>query len=158
MLRVRDIVKLKDEVFRAKGIHQTLHIFDENLFTIKNLGEDLVQLEQIDSVSYNYDEIEAVLIDSQEDAEIYYNPIIAAAIIKDGDSLPEFKIDYRNYLLQFEEVLNSNGESYYDLIRSKGFRFVHEVQHWLQDEDNYSSLRINYTLRADLQQVLERGK
>lgn len=56
--------------------------------------------------------------------------------------MPEHTTDFRNYLWQFKDVLNSRGESYYDLIKSQGFRFVHQVQHWLQDEEYGKGLQI----------------
>lgn len=107
MVRVGDIVKLKDEVFRIEVINKSRSIYNENLFTVKSLEKGQVQLDQIDGVAFNYDKIEAVLIDSREDAAIYYNPTIAADVVKANDPLPEHTTDFRNYLWQFKEVKNS---------------------------------------------------
>ena len=71
--------------------------------------------------------------------------------------MPEHTTDFRNYLWQFKDVLNSRGESYYDLIKSQGLRFVHQVQHWLQDEEYGKCLQIEYSVRANTQEVLDNG-
>lgn len=148
MLRVGDIVKLKDEVFKMEVMKQSRSIYNENLFTVKRINKDNVQLGQIDGVSFKYDAIEAVLIGSQEDAAIYYVPMIAADVVKVDAPLPEHITYFRNYLWHFKDVNNSKGESYYDLIYSKGLRFVHEVQHWMQDEEKEQGLQIDYSLSA----------
>ena len=48
-------------------------------------------------------DLEAVLIDGKEDAVVYYDPVIAAPVVAEGEPIPEFHTDYSYFMGHFKK-------------------------------------------------------
>ena len=46
------------------------------------------------------------------------------------------------YLLSFENTEDENGKKYSEIVKHRNYHFVHEIQHWLHDEQDFG-LNIN---------------
>lgn len=90
-------------------------------------------------------EIAPVRIDGVQDANIYYDPIVAASFIAPSETPPVHHTDYSYYLEHFKRnTLEGKEKTLYDLCMSQKFRYVHEIQHWLRDMYGWDRLMINH--------------
>ena len=80
-----DIVKLSKIKF--KSLSKEL-FFPQNLFTIKEITPDEVgiALKNVNHL-FTIEDILPVKIDGKEDKDIYYDPIVAASIITEGEEM-----------------------------------------------------------------------
>ena len=46
------------------------------------------------------------------------------------------------YMHSFENMYDSDGKGYADIVKERNYHFVHEIQHWLHEEGDYG-LKIN---------------
>lgn len=123
-----DIVKLSKIKFES--LSKEL-IFPQNLFTIKEITPDEVGI-ALKNVNYLFtiEDILPVKIDGKEDRDIYYDPIVAASIITEGEEIPVVQRDSSEYyMFSLKKSYDENHESYYDRIHNKGMKYVHEIQH-----------------------------
>ena len=90
------------------------------------------------------DDIEAIPIDGVHDRSIYYDPIVAASIIPPGGKIPVHRTDYSYYMDKFENCYDVDKRTYAEVVRERGYQFVHEVQHWLNDEFDRDGLKIRW--------------
>lgn len=136
-----DIVRLREEYF--DGVKSEL-FFSQNIFFLDNYSEDknMAFLRNV-SIPIPSDEICPVRIDGIEDRDVYYDPVIAADVVRHGESLPNHHVNKDEYYLQgMRKCFGSDGRSYYDVIKDAGYVYVHELQH--QRPDISRDLRINY--------------
>ena len=95
---------------------------------------------------FSFEDILPVKIDGKEDRDIYYDPIVAASIVTEGEETPAVQRDSSEYyMVSLKKSYDENLESYYDKIHNKGIKYVHEIQHVipsLQDD-----LKIHYHIR-----------
>lgn len=109
------------------GIEKT-----ENLFVVENIIDDghlkLVGL----SRSFSVEELRPVFIDDEVSKQIYYDP-----------EMPQpHRLDYRYFMIHFENCFDGQEVSFKQRVEQKGFLFVHEVQHWLREGYGNDSLKI----------------
>ena len=139
-----DIVKLSKIKFER--LSKEL-FFPQNLFIIKevNKNEVGIVLKNVNHL-FTFEDILPVKIDGKEDRDIYYDPIIAASIVTEGEEIPVVQRDSSEYyMVSLKKSYDENLESYYDKIHNKGIKYVHEIQHVipsLQDD-----LKIHYHIR-----------
>lgn len=139
-----DIVKLSKIKFER--LSKEL-FFPQNLFIIKevNKNEVGIALKNVNHF-FSFEDILPVKIDGKEDRDIYYDPIVAASIVTEGEETPAVQRDSSEYyMVSLKKSYDENLESYYDKIHNKGIRYVHEIQHVipsLQDD-----LKIHYHIR-----------
>ena len=139
-----DIVKLSKIKFER--LSKEL-FFPQNLFIIKevNKNEVGIALKNVNHF-FSFEDILPVKIDGKEDRDIYYDPIVAASIVTEGEETPAVQRDSSEYyMVSLKKSYDENLESYYNKIHNKGIKYVHEIQHVipsLQDD-----LKIHYHIR-----------
>ena len=139
-----DIVKLSKIKFER--LSKEL-FFPQNLFIIKevNKNEVGIALKNVNHF-FSFEDILPVKIDGKEDRDIYYDPIVAASIVTEGEETPAVQRDSSEYyMVSLKKTYDENLESYYNKIHNKGIKYVHEIQHVipsLQDD-----LKIHYHIR-----------
>lgn len=85
-------------------------------------------------------------IDGKEDRDIYYDPIIAASIVTEGEEIPVVQRDSSEYyMVSLKKSYDENHESYYDRIHNEGMKYVHEIQH--EFPSLQYDLKIHYHIR-----------
>lgn len=139
--RKGDIVKLSNECLKSIGRKR---IFSQNLFYIKDMDGLFANVSSDDvDVKIPIRDILPVKINSIEDRDIYYDPVVAASVIGAGQETPTSKKDKGEYYLNaLRRSFNSEHVSFYDIIRSKNLSYVHEIQQQIPKLEN--SLKIHY--------------
>lgn len=138
-----DIVRLRNEYFDK--IKSKL-FFPQNIFFIDKFLDDgkSVLLRNVD-ITVLSSEICPVKIDGEEDRFIYYDPVIAADVVRPDESVKCHHVDRDEYYLQkMKTCFDSKGQSYYDILNEEHFVYVHELQH--SKPFISRDLRINYKL------------
>lgn len=139
-----DIVKLSKIKFES--ISKEL-FFPQNLFVIKDITPDEVgiALKNVNHL-FTFEDILPVKIDGKEDRDIYYDPIIAASIVTEGEEIPVVQRDSSEYyMVSLKKSYDENHESYYDRIHNEGMKYVHEIQH--EFPSLQYDLKIHYHIR-----------
>lgn len=134
-----DIVKfVNEENVRPDYLHDL-----ENIFQIVSIEGSSVKLSRSFSpiTEAELSTITAVKMDGQEDKYIYYDPIIAASIVWAGDPVPVQHKDY-TYYLDTNAAFHHN-KTMRDFIAENGFKYVHELQHYLREHYQTDDLKIN---------------
>lgn len=146
MLRIGDIVKMKDAFYeKNKREHPKWFYYHENIFTVVSKSDNKqIQLSDF-GTTVSINDIEAVLIDGEEDAMVYYDPVMAAPTMAQGEPIPEFHADYSYFMDHFKKCQYNDEMTYYDKVNEQNLQFVHEVQHWLRDELNDDGLKSRHT-------------
>ena len=132
-----DFVRIKDDLinfYKEKG----MQIRSNNVYKIDKIINDEVKLNGYYSLLPKTDLI-AIPIDGIADASIYYMP---AKTVYRGAA--KALVVNRGYYLEHFKSCYVNDKVYYDIVKEKGFEFVHEVQHWLREEFK-QELRINFS-------------
>lgn len=80
--------------------------------------------------------LEAVPIDGVHDRDVYYAPAVAAGGVSASPNPDVY------YMQSFENSYDVDGKRYSVIVKERDYHFVHEIQHWLHDEQNYG-LKIN---------------
>lgn len=134
-----DIVKFIDEANVRPDYPHNL----ENIFQIVSIEGSSVKLSRSFSpiTEAELSAITAVKMDGQEDKYIYYDPIIAASIVWPGDPVPVRHKDY-TYYLDANATFHHN-KTMRDFIAENGFKYVHELQHYLREHYQSDDLKIN---------------
>lgn len=138
-----DIVRLRNEYFDK--IKSKL-FFPQNIFFIDKFLDDgkSVLLRNVD-ITVPSSEIRPVKIDGEEDRFIYYDPVIAADVVRPDEAIKCRHVDRDEYYLQkMKTCFDSKGRSYYDILNEEHFVYVHELQH--SKPFISRDLRINYKL------------
>lgn len=134
-----DIVKFVDETnVRPDYLHNI-----ENIFQIVSVEGSSVRLSRSFSpiIETVLSAITAVKMDGQEDKYIYFDPVIAASTVWPGDSIPAHHKDY-TYYLDANATFNYN-KTMRNFIAENGFKYVHELQHYLREHYQSDDLNIN---------------
>lgn len=138
-----DIVRLRNEYFDK--IKSKL-FFPQNIFFIDKFLDDgkSVLLRNVD-ITVPSSEIRPVKIDGEEDRFIYYDPVIAADVVRPDEAIKCRHVDRDEYYLQkMKTCFDLKGRSYYDILNEEHFVYVHELQH--SKPFISRDLRINYKL------------
>lgn len=136
-----DIVRLNEQCFSK--ISSEL-FFPQNLFYIEYVDSEKqrITLKNVNGY-FSYDDIQPVKVNGEEDRDIYYDPIIAASYVEEGEEIPAYHSDFSIYYMDsLKESTNTDGHFYYDLINKSGVKYVHEIQHKFLDLN--SDLKIHY--------------
>lgn len=136
---VKDIVKFIDE---SKVRHDYLHHV-ENIYQISRIDGQKVSLQRVYSAVLTVDvnDITGVEMNGDEDRFIYFDPIIMASIVMPGDSVPVHHRDYTYYL--DANITFPHNRTMRDFIEENGFKYVHELQHYLREHYQTDDLKIN---------------
>lgn len=136
---VKDIVKFIDEAnVRPDYLHNV-----ENIYQIVRVEGSKISLSREYSAVLIVDvnDITGVRMDGKEDRFIYFDPIIMASFVMPGDSVPEHRRDY-TYYLDANATFPQN-RTMRDFIEDNGFKYVHELQHYLREHYQTDDLKIN---------------
>lgn len=134
---VGDLVRIKNEKLIDSVMARYTNTY---IYRILSMEQGKLKLDGIDGDA-TIDDVEAIPLDGVHDADIYFDPIIAASIIGPGQAPPIRRTDYTYFMQKFENC-TYEGKSYLDYIREKNLHFVHEVQHWLREEFNTDDLKV----------------
>lgn len=113
-----------------------------NIFEILDILPDGFNLRYIDRV-VTKDDVLPIPINGKDERWIYYDPVIAAAVVRPEDTAPVHSTDYTYYFDAFARSHTENGKTFQEIIREKGLQFVHEIQHYLSDKYHHCDLKIN---------------
>lgn len=141
--RENDIVRLSNEYFDK--IKSNFY-FRQNLFFFDRYLEDSdsVLLREVNE-QIPVAEICPVKMDGKEDRDIYYDPFVAAGVVRSNEPVPCYHVDTDEYYLQqFKEWFEENERSYYDIVKDYHFTFVHDLQHELPEIGQ--DLKINHKM------------
>ena len=94
-------------------------------------------------------QLQYIPIDSISDSMIYYDPTVAASVVKPGQPIPIHQTDYSYYMDSFAN-LKMGDKTYKQIVKEKDYQFVHEVQHWLKENEGASYLKIKQTTFEDI--------
>ena len=94
-------------------------------------------------------QLQYIPIDSISDSMIYYDPPVAASVVTPGQPIPVHKTDYSYYMDGFANH-KMGDKTYKQIVEEKEFQFVHEVQHWLKENEGASYLKIKQTTFEDI--------
>ena len=138
LLRKGDFIRLKNiadyQIERYSG--ETVNIFeisDIELDFIRVLGcKNNIPISDIDSIPIN----------GKDDFQIYYDPIVCASIVGVNDPAPIRKKDYSYYFDAFKNYFFEN-KNFQELVKERGLKYVHEIQHFLTDEFQDTGLEIH---------------
>lgn len=131
--RKGDFIRLKN-----KEQHQIDWYFDErvNIFQILVIDSDFVVLNNCKE-SIHKSDIEPISMNGKDDFQIYcVHENIMATYVENNDSAPISKTDYTYYGEALKSCTDWDKRNYHDLITDQSFQYVHEVQHFLVDQNS----------------------
>lgn len=134
---IGDFVRIKNVKLKDRVMARYTNTY---VYKILSMEQDKLELDDIDG-DVVLEDVEAIPLDGVHDADIYYDPIVAASIIGPGQAPPIRRTDYTYFMQKFEDC-TYDGKSFADYIREKNLHFVHEVQHWLREEFHSDDLKI----------------
>ena len=137
--QTNDIVHLKDPAkVDAWGLTM-------NLFRIISIKDDNITLCSHIGITFEakYSDISPVLINGEDDKNIYYDPIVAAAVVYPGDEVPAHRTDYSYYMEQFKRCTYNN-KTLFDMIKERELKYVHEVQHFLVNDLDFQRNELKF--------------
>lgn len=94
-------------------------------------------------------QLQYIPIDSISDSMIYYDSLVAASVEKPDQPIPVHQTNYSYYMDSFAN-LNMGDKTYKQIVEEKEFQFVHEVQHWLKENEGVSCLKIKQITFEDI--------
>ncbi len=138
-----DIVRLTDSKFNElKGKLW----FSDNTFVITRVYNDgVVKLKELDE-PVTISDVLPVTISKRTAGNIYYDPVIAASIVRSGDEIPAYSTDYTYFMEHFERVLESDGSTFRTRVEEQEFKYVHELQHWMREKGGSDDLKIHHKI------------
>ena len=133
-----DFICVKKKLFEGDADDEEVmkdfkHVF--NVYKIATIKKGMAKLTGLTGEA-KVESLEAVPIDGEHDRKIYYAPDVISS-----EALPSPDPDVY-YMHSFENMYDSDGKSYKDIVKERNYHFVHEIQHWLYDEGDYG-LKIN---------------
>ncbi len=131
-IRIKDITKY--HINRIQGSKV-------NIFTIREIKSSFIEIFECKQ-PIPMSDIEPIPINGKDDLNIYYDPIIAAATIGYNEPSPIFRTDYSYYHDAFKKYFYK-GKNFQEIVKENGCKYVHEVQHYLDDEFHDKELKID---------------
>jgi len=136
--RIGDFIRLKN---LSKHYLDITTLSDINIFEIKDIIEDVEYVITDCETRIPISDIEPIPINGQDDKYISFNSSPMAKYVDYNDVAPNMKCETSYFLDDFKQILDED-ENKQEIVQN--FKFVHEVQHYLRDEIEYSySLIIN---------------
>lgn len=112
-----------------------------NIFEIENRSLEYVKIINC-TEEIPISEIKPIPINGIADFRIYFDPIIAASFIEEGEPIRIKQVDRTYYLEAFKKHVYK-GKKYIDLLKEQNLEYVHDVQNFLRREFKKSELRID---------------
>lgn len=114
---------------------------DVNIYFIIELNGQLAKISNHEEF-VPVEELLPIPINGVDDAQIYYDPIIAAGTYHPNEEVRPRKTDYSYYLDHFKRCFDTKGKSFYDIVQENGYKYVHEVQRYLKGVGQENRLEI----------------
>ena len=141
-----DIVRLKESKFEEQKENLW---FKDNAFVILEVGDNaMISLKELDE-PVSVSDLRPMPIGKKYAGNIYYDPVIAASIVRPGDEIPVYSRDYTYFLEAFERVIEPDGTTLRQNVGKTPFKYVHEVQHWLRERYGSDDLKIHHKIITD---------
>ena len=138
-----DIVRLTEAKFEEQRAQLW---FKDNAFEIIAIkGDGMVSLMELDEPISESDLL-PMPINKKRAGNVYYDPIIAASVVGPDDKIPVYNTDYTYFMEAFKKVTEEDGKPLYELVEKQGFKYVHEVQHWLRERYGSDDLKIHHQI------------
>lgn len=137
--RKGDFIRLKN---LAKYPIDRIFGKEVNIFEILIIEDNYVEVRSCKSKILISD-IEPIPINGKDDFQIYYSTYKMATYVNPCDQAPDTKIDKSYYYDAFKRINNYLGKNYQEIMKEQGFQYVHEIQHYLNDELDHQRLEIN---------------
>ena len=146
ILQLGDFVRFRDGSYLGLDVNVNDMV---NIFTFQGMREQgFCKLKEFqDKIPIT--QLQAVPIDGKSDLAIYYDPPVAASIVNPGKHIPVHHTDYSYYMDSFAKHKEGD-KTYKQMVEEQGFQFVHEVQHWLKENEGASYLRIKQRTYEDI--------
>lgn len=144
---IGDYVRIVSKKFEsyAASLYYTDNIFK----VIEMNGEETVKLSGL-KVLVPRNDIEAIPIDGIHDRGLYYDPVIAATYVADGEPVPVHHSRNDEYYMDgLENTKLEGGKTLKSVVQENDCHFVHEVQHCLRRAVNSDDLKLNHTIKKD---------
>ena len=120
--------------------------FKDNAFEITAIKDDgMVLLMELDELVSRHDLL-PMPINKKRAGNVYYDTIIAASVVGPDDEIPVHSRDYTYFMDAFKKVTEEDGTTLYELVDQQGFKYVHEVQHWLRERYGADDLKIHHQI------------
>lgn len=133
-----DIVRLSKQCVERL---QKVLLVSQNLFVVEADDGESVKLRGIEEKVFS-DDVLPVEINGDEDRDIYYDPVITADVVSRDGEIKSHHIDKDEYYLdRLKNCYTTDGESFFNKIKTAKIKYVHELQHKMPSIGRY--LRIN---------------
>lgn len=140
-IKEHDFVKFKEDWWKRK--YAKISFTTDNIFEVESITSNGYKLDMFnEQVPMGY--MEPVPIDGKSDYNVIYDPLIAASFIDPNETPPEHTVDHRYYLEAFKGSYYTEGKTLYDIVKSRKYKYVHEVQQWLRRDFTWEELKIDY--------------
>lgn len=143
--KINDFVRFKNS--KWDKIKSKLYVTDNTFQIMKKEGEHF-ELDMVNGPVLIKD-MEPIPIDRKYAGNIYYDPIIAASFIGPGEAPPTRHTDYRYFMDSFEDSFYEDGRNMADIVKSRKYKYVHEVQQWLRRDFGWEELRIKHNYKRE---------
>ena len=138
-----DIVRLTESKFEE--LKKQLW-FKDNAFVISEVGEaGTVALKELDK-PVSVADILPMPINKSKAGNVYYDPVIAASVVGPGDKIPVYSTDYTYFMDAFMRVIEPDATTLRSKVDIEGFKYVHELQHWLRERYGSDDLKVHHKL------------
>lgn len=114
---------------------------DVNVFEIHSIHNSDIIITEC-KVKISLADIEPIPINGKDDLYIYYDSMVCAPFVGRNNPAPVIYKDYSYFFESFKRCIYEN-RNYQEIITDLGLKYVHEVQHFLEDKFNDNGLRIN---------------
>ena len=113
------------------------------LTTIEEICGDKVKLRFQDAF-ISIGEIEPVLMDSDAAKAVYADMVVAAPTLRDGEPSPTINKDMSYFMESLKRSGTADGRMVADVLNEMNFQYVHEVQHFLSQNDDMTGITLRY--------------
>jgi len=135
----KDIVRLRNRK------HYEVNRLDDgkySLFTIETIESDGAELQNVVG-KIPFSDLEPVSISEKDAKYIYFSYSVAASMVGSDEQIPIHTIDKSYFLDAFKKTYTEDQTLYYDVVKHAKMEYVHEVQHWLRNNNLNDELRIS---------------
>ncbi|MFT3752088.1 MAG: hypothetical protein QM800_04165 [Paludibacter sp.] len=135
----------KGDFIRLKNIE--LHQIDRhsgksiNIFEILDIKDGYVKVHGCKNIIPLLD-IDSIPINGKDDFQIYYDPRVSASRVDQNDSAPTRNSGY-SYYYEALERNSYQGKNFQELLKENNLKYVHEVQHFLNENFHDNGLKIH---------------
>lgn len=151
-LNIVDYAKEKSEFNKmSKADTVNLQYQEGDFVTYHDQVHEILSISKGGEITLSYkgetvylNEIAPVKIDGIHDANIYYDPIVAAFTVAPDEPIPSVTVNEQYYMESFKNDLLEEGGTLFEKVANCHFSYVHELQHWLLETQGQSGLKLKW--------------